>query len=91
LLTIVYWNQIKVMKKIKNQNLNKIVSIEDAEEFDIENNHKYEKISQKKERSAFGLNEPSGKSVRDLRQNKINQMLKDFEDVRNSLMNNNYH
>lgn len=78
------------MKKIKNQNLNKITSIEDAEEFDIENDLKYEKIHSKKERTSIDLNEPDTKSIRSIRQNKIDEMLKDFEDVRNSLLNNNY-
>jgi hypothetical protein len=78
------------MKKIKNQNLNKITSIEDAEEFDIENDLKYEKIHSKKERTTFDSGEPDTKSIRSIRQNKIDEMLKDFEDVRTSLLNNNY-
>jgi hypothetical protein len=79
------------MKKQQKQNLNRISSIEDAEEFDIENDAKYEKISNKRDKIGDFLEVFDAKKPKNIKQSKIDEMLKDFEDVRRSLLNDKYY
>lgn len=79
------------MKKSKPSQLNRITSIEDAEQFDIENDERYERIQSKKDKHIDIADDIDPKRVKNLKQSKIDQMLKDFDDVRRSLRSEKYY
>lgn len=79
------------MKKNQQKSLNRIASIEDAEEFDFQNDNRYEKIIQKKDRMTQDADVFDLKKSKNLKQSKIEAMLKDFEDVRQSLRSDNFY